>query len=69
MKRKKKKFTAEELIKMRKNNEYVKHWRETHPDEYRKYMRDYMREYNAKKKKQEQEQNILQKFLKKLLRL
>jgi uncharacterized short protein YbdD (DUF466 family) len=61
-KRKKKKLTAEELIRMRKNNEYVKHWRETHPDEYRKYMRDYMREYNAKAKEQEQEQNLLQKL-------
>jgi hypothetical protein len=28
MKRKKKTFTTEELIRMRKNNEYVKRWRE-----------------------------------------
>ena len=68
MKRKKKTFTAEELIKMRKNNEYVKRWRENNKEKYNEYMRNYMREYNAKKREQERKQNILQKFLKLLRR-
>ena len=59
MKSKEKVLTAEELIKKRRNAQYRKKWRETHPEEYKAYMREYMRKYNAKKR----EKNFLQRLL------
>jgi len=58
MKSKDKNLTAEELIKKRRNAQYRKKWRETHPEEYKAYMREYMRKYNARKR----ERNILQRL-------
>ena len=55
-------LTMPELIKARKNAEYVKRWREKHPEKYREYMRDYMRTH----KKQ---LNAVQKFVKKLFKI
>jgi len=55
-------LTTPELIKKRKNAEYVKRWRENHPDEYKKYMREYMRTHKKKL-------NLLQRLAKKLLRI
>jgi hypothetical protein len=64
MKRKKGKkvLTTPELIKARKNAEYVRRWREKHPEKYKEYMREYMRTH----KKQ---LNTVQRFLKKLLKI